>query len=292
MKIAFGMIVFNGNYVLKQCLESVYPYANEIVIAEGPVTYWQQKGHRTSFDGTNQIIDNFPDPQKKIKIIHSQYSEKDEQCNAYFNLLKDNNDYIWNLDSDEVFKPQDIDTIIRLLETEKYTSVGFKSCTFYGGFDRIMTGFEEENEFKRIYKIYPGSTWLTHRPPTIKHVVNNIFPDKHLDFNNLRNNYGVKMYHYSYVFPRQVFEKLGYYKTAVSKANCHDDYFNRIYKPWVLGNDNQKKEIENRFNGVHEFIGRSSAFTAQFNGEHPEVIKNSINELKNKFMEQENAFCR
>ena len=26
MKIAFGMIVFEGDYVLKQCLEQVYPF--------------------------------------------------------------------------------------------------------------------------------------------------------------------------------------------------------------------------------------------------------------------------
>jgi hypothetical protein len=31
MKIAFGMIVFEGDYVLKQCLEQVYPFAEQIL---------------------------------------------------------------------------------------------------------------------------------------------------------------------------------------------------------------------------------------------------------------------
>ena len=44
MKIAFGIIVFNGNYVLKETLESIYPYANQILIAEGPVQFWQDEG--------------------------------------------------------------------------------------------------------------------------------------------------------------------------------------------------------------------------------------------------------
>ena len=37
LKIAFGMIVFEGDYVLEECLQQVYPYAEQILIAEGPV---------------------------------------------------------------------------------------------------------------------------------------------------------------------------------------------------------------------------------------------------------------
>ena len=42
---------------------------------------------------------------------------------------------------------EDIETVISLLEKEQYTSVGFKSLSFYGGFDRYLTGFEERAEF-------------------------------------------------------------------------------------------------------------------------------------------------
>ena len=121
------MIVLNGDQVLEETLASVYPYAHQILIAEGPVGYWQQQGYTTSVDGTNEILENFPDPDNKIKIVHSQYLEKDDQCNAYMEFLDDETDYIWNLDCDEVFKPEDIEKVINLLETERYTSVGFKS---------------------------------------------------------------------------------------------------------------------------------------------------------------------
>ena len=79
MKIAFGMIVFEGDYVLKQCLEQVYPFASQILIAEGPVSYWQRQGRTTSLDDTNKILDEFPDPENKIKIVHGQFNEKDDQ---------------------------------------------------------------------------------------------------------------------------------------------------------------------------------------------------------------------
>ena len=69
MKIAFGMIVFEGDYVLRECLEQVYPFATQILIAEGPVKYWQDRGKTTSGDFTNQILHSFPDPENKIKTF-------------------------------------------------------------------------------------------------------------------------------------------------------------------------------------------------------------------------------
>ena len=282
MKIAFGIIVFNGNYVLQEAIESIYPFANQILIAEGPVGFWQEQGYTTSDDGTNEIIDNIYDPDHKVKIIHSQYNEKDSQCNAYMQFLKQDNDYIWNLDCDEVFKSRDIETVMGLLQQERYTSVGFKSLTFYGGFDRYLTGFEEGAEFLRIRKVYPGSYWSTHRPPTIAHRIDNPWPEKHLDFNYLDDNYGVRMYQYSYVFPDQVFQKINYYKQKISKDNCIDNYFKEVYLPWMVSEN--KMLVEQRYRGPHEFKPeyRGDCYTAKFEGDHPFIINSHRETLQHK----------
>jgi len=283
MKIAFGIIVFNSDFVLKQAIESVYPYAHQILIAEGPVNYWQKQGYTTSADRTNEIIDNFHDPDNKIQIVHSQYPEKGDQCNAYMKYLLPDTDYIWNLDADEIFKPKDIEKVMSLLHDHKYTSVGFKSLSFYGGFKRYMTGFEESAEFTRIGKVYPGAVWESHRPPRIKS--NGQFTPKHLDYNSL-SNMGVRMYHYSYVFPRQVKEKISYYKAAVALDNCIDDYFEKIYLPWVLGDHEEKCNIEDKYNGVHEFVNRGECYTKEFVGEHPNIILRDLKELTDEFNRQ------
>jgi hypothetical protein len=293
MKIAFGIIVFNGEYVLRECLESVYPYANQILVAEGPVKFWQEQGYTTSFDRTNDILDNFPDPDNKITIIHSQYSEKDEQANAYMKFLKNDNDYIWNLDSDEIFKPEDIEKIIDLLDKEKYTTVGFKSLSFYGGFDRYITGFEESVPFIRIRKVYPGSYWATHRPPTIQHIVSNTLPEKNLDFNFLYHQYGIRMYHYSYVYPDQVFNKIKYYENTINKNGTIPNYFKNIYLPWVIStSDDDKIKIEKIYDGVHEFLPhmRTPTYTQIFKGKHPINIEKKLDELKNNFNNQLNKY--
>lgn len=283
-KITFGMIIFNGNYVLQEVLESVYPFAHQILIAEGPVQYWQSQGYTTSTDGTNDVLHDFPDPDNKIKIVHGQYTEKNEQCNAYMAHLSDDADYVWNLDSDEVFKPEDIKTVDFLLHEHKPTSVGFKSLSFFGGFDHYLTGFEEGAEFHRIGRVYPGATWASHRPPTIAAPP---WPKRHVDYNSLAN-IGIRMYHYSYVFPDQVKQKVQYYKAAVSKDNCIDDYFETIYLPWVTGTQKDKESIEQKWEGVHEFQPqyRGECYTTPFIDGHPSIITSSFGELGDKFDEQ------
>ena len=279
------MIVFNGDFVLKECLESVYPYATQILISEGPVRYWQDEGFTTSTDKTNDILDNFPDPENKITIIHGQFEGKDEECRAYMPHMRDDIDYIWNLDSDEIYKPEDIETITKLLEEERYTSVGVRSCSFYGGFDDFVGGFElAKDNFLRIFKVYPQATWKTHRPPTIIAPLGTItLPEKHLDSDTLWEKHGVQMYHYSYVFPRQVKEKIAYYKAKVSKHNCHPNYYEDIYLPWIKGD----KSVERAWRGVHEFRphSRGDAYTEKFEGIHPSVIERKIEIFKKKIEE-------
>ena len=290
MKIAFGMIVFEGDYVLKQCLEQVYPFASQILIAEGPVSYWQRQGRTTSLDDTNKILDEFPDPENKIKIVHGQFNEKDDQCRAYMQHINDDIDYIWNLDSDEIYTTGDLEKIISFLESEKPTSVGVRSCSFYGGFDNYLTGFElNRDNFLRIFRYTKGSTWLTHRPPTIQYPINSNITKKHVDSDTLFNSLGVQMYHYSYTFPDQVYKKVNYYKDSVSRQNCIDDYFTRVYLPWVGG---KKDIVEKEFIGVHEFKPhmRGECYTEKFTGSHPESIQRDMEQLKTKFQKQLNNY--
>jgi len=289
MKIAFGMIVFEGDYVLKQCLEQVYPFASQILIAEGPVSYWQRQGRATSLDETNKILAEFPDPENKIKIVHGQFNEKDDQCKAYMQHINSDIDYIWNLDSDEVYKTEDLVKIIEFLEKEKPTSVGLQSCSFYGGFDNYLTGFElNTDNFLRIFRYVDGSTWQTHRPPTIQYPPDANIIRKHIPSDVIYDLLGVQMYHYSYVFPTQVYTKVSYYKDSVSRDNCIDNYFDNIYLPWVIGSNDDKKIIENQYSGVHEFKPniRGACFTNKFELSHPEAIIRDFDLLNNKFKNQ------
>ncbi len=284
MKISVGMIIFNGDFVLQECLESLYGEVDEIIIAEGPVKYWQDKGHKTSFDNTNEILHGFSDPDHKIKIVHGQFSEKTEQCQAFFNHINKNNDYLLCVDSDEIHSPENLKNLKEILRSERPSSFGFRSRTFYGGFTHILGGFEKNSEFMRGFLLQPDCQYITHRPPRLAYRGATV--DKHLSFDELDTKYNIAFWHYSYVFPRQVSTKIQYYKDAViNQGDCIPDYFNEVYLPWVLGNEQEREEIENRYNGVHEFSPqvRGSCRTERFAGEHPEVIAKRLPQLKARF---------
>lgn len=83
--------------------------------------------------------------------------QKKEQSNSYMKLVNPDIDYIWQIDSDEVYRTEDIIKIKEILKTEKPTSMGIRSCSFYGGFNNYLTGFELNNDnFLRIFKYENG----------------------------------------------------------------------------------------------------------------------------------------
>ncbi len=291
-KIAVGMIIFNGNFVLNECLTSIYPHVDQILISQGPVKYWQGQGFEASTDGTVEIIENFPDPDEKITIIHGQFEEKDDQCSAYIPYLREDMEYLWNLDCDEIFKSEDVVKLKSLLDEHQFTSVGFKSTSFFGGFDNYLTGFEQSVEFLRIHRIYPGSYWRTHRPPSIAHKIDNPLPTKHLNGHVLSDQCGIDMYHYSYVFPNQVQQKVQYYSESLNRDGCITDYFYDVYLPWVCGDDNTKEYVEGKYEGVHEWVPgkRGPCYTFPFTGGHPQAIMDNMDNLKERFDEQLEKF--
>lgn len=284
LKISFGIIVLNGDFFLRQVIESIYPYAHSICVAEGSVKYWREQGIETSQDETNLILHTFPDPDNKLKIVHGTWDEKTEQCQAWFKLVPEDTDYVFCVDSDEVHSAENIEKLIKFLEKEQPTSVGFKSDSFYGGFDRIIGGFEREHSFKRVLQYKKGCIYRTHRQPTLS--LNGIdIEGKDISGNQLHSATGITMWHGSYVSPKGVKDKIQYYENAViTQGNCIANYFENVYLNWVL-NPHKRQQIEQTYKGVQEFNPqtRGEAFTMPFSGNHPDIIKRDMVHLIQKF---------
>jgi hypothetical protein len=293
LKIDFGMIVFNGDYVLKENLESIYPFANRIIIIEGPVQYFQKLGYGASSDNTEKIIKSFPDPDNKIIFIQGQWKEKDDMVRMmepYFD-----GDYMWEVDSDELYKKEDMEKVIDYLDKNQNScySMAFRLYSFYGGFERYITGMEEDFPVIRIQKIIPGqSKWITHRPPTMMWP-----PTKktckemgHIDQFQSEKMFGIRIYHYPYVFPSQVKMKIDYYS---SWTEIIPNYWNGLFVPWMRAKSNEEKLIiEQPTKGVQEWTPnrRGPAFTTQFLGKHPEVIEKSISQFIEKINQEKIKF--
>lgn len=277
MKIDFSMLIFNGDYVLQQNLQSIYPYANKIVITEGPVSYYQSLGYTTSTDRTIDIIKNFPDPKNKIVLIQGQWKEKDEMWKAQEQYFS--GDYVWIVDSDELYQQETMDKVVEhLTHSPEVCSIAFRLYSFYGGLDRYITGFEEDFEVVRIQK---RGRIITHRPPTMS--INGV---KCKDINHINQFESEKLFgrifHYPYVFASQVFAKIRYYQ---SWTDIIPDYINEVYIPWMRAKtEKEKLDIEQRTLGVQEFPAyrRGPAFTKAFEGTHPDAIEAIRKELEER----------
>ena len=294
VKMSFGMIVFNGDFVLKENLETIYPYAHEIVISEGPVMHYQKMGHTVSTDKTVDIIKNFPDPENKIKLIQGVWANKNDMCHAF--LAKMTGEYVWHVDSDEIYRPEDIEKVLDYLDKNKDScySMSFKLNSFYGGLDYKITGFEETFEVHRIKKIIPGkSKWKTHRPPTM------IWPLTgktckemgHVD-HNTTDSWGIRIFHYSFVFPTQVKAKTVYYYNRDPRGIV-PNYWDTLFVPWMRANTSaEKHSVEIPTQGVHVWLPnrRGDTFTGLFGGKHPDAIEKSRKKIEDRILVENKQF--
>lgn len=289
VKMSFGMIVFNGDYVLEENLKTIYPYAHEIVISEGPVKHYQKLGFTKSTDKTIEIIKNFPDPENKITLLHGPWNNKDEMCNAFLRPMTGN--YVWHIDSDEIYLPEDIEKVIKYLEKNPNCySMSFKLNSFYGGLDYKITGFEETFEVHRVKKIIPQkSKWKKHRPPTM------IWPLTgktckemgHID-HHTTDKWGIRIFHYSFVFPSQVKAKTKYYYDR-DPNGIVADYYNKLYIPWMNAKTyKEKHQIEKPTQGVHVWIPnrRGDCYTAPFKDTHPPFIEDSRIKIEKRIKDE------
>ena len=139
LRFSFGMIVFNGETFLHELLESIYDFAYEIVAVEGPdrnaLPMAGPDGGST--DRTVEILRSFPDPERKLKLIRGTWRDKDEQSNRYMQEVS--GDYLWQVDDDEIYKPEDLVRVAEMLRDDpKVTAVSFYWQNFFKGFDRVM----------------------------------------------------------------------------------------------------------------------------------------------------------
>lgn len=284
MKIDFVMIVFNADPFIKLNLENLYPFANRIIIIEGPVLHYQKLGFKSSTDNTIKNIKEFPDPENKIFLESACWNSKNEMVKAqekYFN-----GDFVWAIDADEFYKKEDTEKVIKYLkENSNCYSMAFRLRSFFGGFERYISGFEENFEVIRIQRITKGSYWKTHRPPTMWFMPENKTCKEigHID-HYTTDNWGIRIYHYSHVFPSQVKAKMAYYYSR-DPNGIIKKYWDNLYVPWMKAKTEQEKlniEILPQFQGVQENTPqiRGEAYTKQFDNEHPEIIKKYMFELK------------
>jgi hypothetical protein len=273
-RITFGMVVLNGEPFIRYNLRALYPFAHEIIVVEGAapaaVSIATPDGH--SLDDTLHALHDFKaheDPENKLTIVTAEDDglpngfwpgEKDEQSRAY--ARRATGDWLWQVDVDEFYQPQDMHWITsRLLTESGIHAISFKQIQFWGGLDYYVDGwylrYYGGEVFHRLFRWEPGYTYTAHRPPT---VVNQDQVDLrrlgHVQAQQMVRR-GIYLYHYSLVFPAQVEAKSHYYsRVSWGTFDKMDDWARHEYG-----------ELRNPFR-VHN-VYQYPSWLEKFKGEHP-----------------------
>jgi hypothetical protein len=277
MNVSAQIIVFNGLSVpglFNAVLNNLYPVVSEILIAEGAVAPTNaNKGDATwatetgrSTDGTVSFLQDYPDPEHKIKIFTKDgfWDGKLEMCNKIAENAT--GDWIYQVDYDEVIPQQDLIRIFSLLKSEPHVErVDFYARQFFGDWthcvEPVPGPWINQFEWRRIFKHSPGSEWLSHTPPTycdasgkimgLRHDESLFAPQTLWDRDFTKYTLGVELFHYSMVTRAQAAFKQKYY------AASGVDYL-ALFDAW------QEDHSTTLVNGDR---------TTEFLGEHPEAIQ-------------------
>lgn len=271
-RITFGVIVLNGEPFTAYALRSLYPYAHEIIVAEGAapgaINVATADGH--SRDGTLAELRRFKaeeDPDGKITIVTAEDEghpdgwwpgEKDEQSRAY--AKRATGSYLWQVDIDEFYRPEEMARVIDMLRADPtITAVTFKQITFWGGLGYRTDGWylrRGATYYHRLFKWGPGSTYATHRPPTVLDAAgNDVRKGRWIRGEELARQ-GIHLYHYSLLLPKQVIEKSDYYGHAVwakrpGAVAWAQDAFLRLGRPYRVHNVDAFPSWLERYTGPH-----------------------------------------
>ena len=270
MKITMGLIVFDAirflpRDMLVKCLTNMYPHMHEIIVVEGAVlartghfdgdtTSWTKNGKCT--DSTIKTIREFPDPEKKIKLIESNgfWDGKPDQMNQY--VKRATGDYIWYVDADEFYKTEDIIKIKEMLTQLKPDCVMFYAQHFWGDFKNVVppeeTRWGNDIPWQRIHRNERGAKWQRVEPPEY------ILGDgKRADqgaviTRDMTRTAGIFLYHYGYVCWQQSEFKAKFFRNPAKKV---------LWEAWQHN---------------HNISIVNGAKTVPFTGTHPEIIKDYL----------------
>lgn len=284
-KISFGIIVLNGEPFTRYCLRSIYPYAYEIIVVEGghedTKSVCTPDGH--SIDGTLETLYDFKkreDPENKLQIVKKTgfWKKTDElgrhrtdQSRAYAERAK--GDYLWQMDIDEFYKPDDMDRIMTMLQNDcTITAVSFPTITFWGDLKYTCDCWRLQQGSKycqRLFKWGKGYKYVTHEPPTVIDANGIDLRKKHWLRGEDLEQMGIYMFHYSLLFPRQVQQKVRLYKDEKPES-CSG------IVEWA---ENNYFKLSHPFR-VHNLYN-SPSWLDYFDGEHPAQVYKMMDDIRN-----------
>jgi glycosyltransferase involved in cell wall biosynthesis len=257
MKITVLMSVWNSSLWLPYSLRGIYDFADSIVVIE---SCWvpRDRPYETSPDGTADIVKYFQkneDHSNKV-LFHQQgtTSSQVEGRNSGIYLVPSDTDYVYMVDSDEFYMPEDLRLLRKTIEHpnfSRFSTIVTPAKCFYFDFT-----YYKPEPFVRGYRWFSGQRFYA-----IASMMSQ--PGETLNLESL----GIEMFHYSYVST----------KWTKTKACIGEDLPADKYRAWweniysKFDGTNLEELYSKNEGGIHPFGGGK---LDRYFGEHPPVLDN------------------
>lgn len=187
-KIVVSILCYNAEPYIKACIDSIYGFADIIVIVEGSLDRQRIYGLSSS-DKTIKIIDNYPDKQKKIKRFHMNKQEHDHRNIALRYCVP--GDWYFTVDQDEIYTANDLKKLKKVLSSDNKTDMfRFTWYNFYYNFNLYL----KEVSPPRIFKVRKGCRFVRRNSM----VTSSGTPYEELNVRTFKDT-EIIMYHYGYL---------------------------------------------------------------------------------------------
>src|SRR5439155_16222654 len=139
----------------------------------GSTSWCAEQEPRLSIDGTSEYLASIDDPRVR-RLERTNWESKDEMMNAValeFNRTHPYGFVLMEIDSDEIWRSEQLDKTVELFENNPELGSMMFSCDYYVGPNLILKGEhcygDNDYEWLRAWRFRPGMTFASHEPPVL-----------------------------------------------------------------------------------------------------------------------------
>ena len=233
-KIAAVFCVYNEEEYLEAAVRSILPWVSRVLIYLGKAPYnaYNPQAREISHsDGTEPIVDALSRQEPKITVVKGVWaSEVDHRNAALEECLRDDVDYFWLIDGDEVYREDHAGFILEELKKRPEVGTFIVKChIFWRSFSYRIPANELSWRPRRIFKLTRYRRILGLRfPHRLRFVGQN-------EVNSLGPVYEIPsekalFYHFSYARSSRAMEdKFGTFSHA---HEIRSDWLKEVWQRW------------------------------------------------------------
>ncbi len=269
MRISFCLIAFQEGKTLRANLDHLYPYAHEIIVCEGSIALLRESlglSSRSS-DGTCEMLEEYPDPERKLRVVQRDWRDKNEMSAAYAELAT--GELIWHVDADEFFDDYSFQAIPREFDDPALNTLIVPHVVFWKSPAWVLATADGEERWCRVPRVLRVNRGMSVRHIPVRRVVAGA-----VDESGMREprDPSINTWHYAWNDDARVRTKMTLYSTRDANTT-RPGWVEQVWDRWSPANSQADFP-----DGVHP-AKALRLWPRYYRGTHPDCVREILDDL-------------